>query len=67
MKKNILFQIPIVNKAGIINKEIYLFLYSLLKNIFIENNNVKLKEHLEKWKINININFIKKKRKFSKS
>ena len=64
MKKNILFQIPIVNKSGIINKEIYLFLYSLLKNIFIENNNVKLKEHLEKWKINININFIKKKENF---
>ncbi len=64
MKKNILFQIQKINKAGIINNEIFLFLYSLLKYIFIENNNDKLKEHLEKWIINININFIKKKKIF---
>ena len=40
------------NKPAIINKEIYLFIHSLLKIIFIERKfkkNDKLNDHLNKW------------------
>ena len=49
MKKKILFPSPLFNKPEIINKDIYLFLYSLFKHIFINYKNDKLDEHLRKW------------------
>ena len=49
MKKKILFPSPLFNKPGIINKDIYLFLYSLFKHIFINYKNDKLDKHLGKW------------------
>ena len=49
MKKKILFPSPLFNKPEIINKDIYLFLYSLFKHIFINYKNDKLDKHLGKW------------------
>ena len=64
MKNKTIFPSPLLNKPGIINKEIYLFLYFLLKHIFIGYNNKTLEEHLEKWIKSINTKIIKIKEKF---
>ena len=61
MKKKEIFPSPLLKKPEIINKEIYLFLYSLFKNIFIEQKNTKLEDHLKRWINNINEKIIRKK------
>ena len=51
MEQKPFFPKSLYNKPAIINKEIYLFLHSLLKTIFIERNfkkNNKLNDHLNK-------------------
>ena len=67
MEQKPFFPKSLYNKPAIINKEIYLFLHSLLKTIFIERNfkkNDKLNEHLKKWVEKINNKMIIKEEYF---
>ena len=64
MKEKSFFQYPLYGKPAILKKEIFLFVHSLLKDIFIEHKNKKLSAHLNKWIENINTKIIKKKEKF---
>ena len=66
MKEKSFFQYPLYGKPAILKKEIFLFVHSLLKDIFIEHKNKKLSAHLNKWIENINTKIIKKKRKIFK-
>ena len=57
------YPISLLNKPQILNRQIYLFIYSLLKKIFIKSNQnyqKKLDEHLNKWINQINTEIIRK-------
>ena len=57
------FYLSLIKKPQIINKDIYLFTYILLKKIFIginEQNSKKIEEKLNNWIEKINNNIIKK-------
>ena len=57
------YPISLLNKPQILNRQIYLFIYSLLKKIFIKPNKnyqKKLDEHLNKWINQINTEIIRK-------
>ena len=61
------FFISLMNKPTIINRGIYLFLYHLLKRIFMNSNrrnSNSLDEHLKKWIDKINKDIIKKNEYF---
>ena len=60
MKEKSFFPYPLYDKPAIIKKELFLFVHSLLKNIFIEHKNKKLNAHLNKWIDTINKKIIKK-------
>ena len=55
------------NSNSIINQNIYLFLYSLIKNIFLakdSDNSKKIESHINKWINKINKEIIKDKMKY---
>ena len=57
------YPISLLNKPQILNRQIYLIIYSLLKKIFIKSNQnyqKKLDEHLNKWINQINTEIIRK-------
>ena len=59
------YSLLILNKSNIISKEIFLFSYSLIKNIFIVHNNTeKTNNKLNVWISKINGTIIKSESKF---